>query len=54
MLKYSVIPMITGKYFCSALSVVKKVLMDWMLGTLTSLDALEDSLSTEHQAVEGK
>lgn len=53
-LKYSVIPMITGKYFCSALSVVKKVLINWMLGTLTSLDALEDSLSTEHQAVEGK
>lgn len=45
------IPMITRKYFSTALSAVKKVLMDCVLGTL---DPLEDRLSTEHQAVEGK
>lgn len=50
----TVSPMITGKYFCSALSAVKRVLMDWVLGTFTSLNALEGTLSTECQAVEGK
>lgn len=45
------IPMLTRKHFCSALSAVKKVLIDCVLGTL---DPLEGSLSTERQTVEGK
>lgn len=52
---FTAIPMVTEKkYIYSALSAVKKGLMDWVLGTFTSLDALEVSLSIVCQAVKEK